>query len=1079
MLPRSSSPPTSSTLRVRLTALAIAAASLVARTTAAQGVADASIAGVTYTWTGDAIAPIRAQIVIVNRATGATLDLRTDADGRFAAEHLSPGGPYRVDARADGRRDTRDGITLILGQRLSLELVLVPDTARLAEVVVRAQSPGLSASHVGASHTVSDSAIQRLPLLSKDFTELLQTAPEVTGTSVSGSNNRMNDIQVDGASDNDYFGLSRGSGTPGGQEGARSLPLEAVQEFQIQTAPFDVRQGSFTGGQINAITKSGTNAFHGSLFAFYQGQGIAGHDTAGHASPDFNVEQYGGSVGGPIIENRLHFFAAGELRHRVTPFSGPIIGSATNVGITADSARRFASILNGYGIAPGSFGAFNTTSDAQNVFAKLSASTGESGSAELSINYAHGITQDSISPARAINGDYRLTSAAFAPEASTWAGHGKWTALFGDWSNELLAGYAVTNEPRSTASDAPAIFVQNVGAAGTRLIAGADPSSQLLTLRQRDAELTDNLTRTFGAHTVTVGAAGELMHFTFGNFANATGQYTFFDLDSLAAGRPSRFMRNLALDPGAATSEFGVHQYSLYAQDAWNATRDLVVTLGVRADRSSFPDAPRQNDALASTFGISTSAFISPVTQLSPRLGVHWSVRDGTALRGGVGVFTGRDPYSWMSFAYSNTGTGALLLNCANAAAPEFVADPAAQPTACAGGAVPTSAASLSYFVHDFKLPQSLKAALGADQQLPWNVVASVDFTFIHGMNALYITDDNLAGPVGTLTGEGGRVMYGTLGASSKKGSVPTVTPNVVSTAFGPILRNDNKGGDRTYIATAQIQKSWSNGTELGVAYTRMNAKDYFSLRDAQSVSNYGFSTVDGSLESRNLAISTYNIPNKITITATRNLPWGFQLSAIYLGRSGTPYTFIVNGDANGDGVGNKVGAFDRQADDAVYVPRSASDITLVRDSAASATVNVLVPARASAYDSLEAYINSQSCLRNNRGRILPRNACTNPWQNILNARVAKTLRLGAGGRDVELIADVFNVLNLLDGSWGLIRETGTLSGAGTEDVALLRLRGTDPSNGRNAYDVTLPGTQVVNVDASRWRMQLGARVAF
>jgi hypothetical protein len=1067
-------------MHIRLAQFAIVAAPLFACSAAAQGVADAAIAGVTYTWTGDTIAPTRAQIVIANRATGATLAIRTDANGRFSAEHLSPGGPYRVDARAEGLRDTRDGITLSLGQRLALRLVMVPDTARLAAVVVKAQSSTLSSSRMGASHTVSDSAIRRLPLLSRDFTELLQTAPEVTGTSVSGANNRMNDIQVDGASNNDYFGLSRGTGTPGGQEGARSLPLEAVQEFQIQTAPFDVRQGSFTGGQINAITKSGTNDFHGSLFGFYQGQGIAGHDTAGNASPDFNVEQYGGSVGGPIIANRLHFFAAAELRHRVTPFAGPTIGSSTNVGITADSAQRFATILNGYGIAPGSFGAFNTTSDAQNVFAKLSAVTGTTGRAELSVNYAHGITEDSISPARAINGDYRLTSAAFAPRAQTWAGHGKWTTLFGEWSNELLAGYAVTDEPRSAASDAPAIFVQNVGAAGARLIAGADPSSQLLTLRQRDAELTDNVTGTFGDHTVTVGGAAELMHFTFGNFSNAIGQYVFFDLDSLAAGRPSRFMRNLALDPGAATSDFAVRQFSLYAQDAWTATRDLVITLGLRADRSSFPDAPRRNDALAaSSFGINTSAFISPVAQLSPRLGFHWSVREGLAIRGGVGVFTGRDPYSWMSFAYSNTGTGAVLLNCANEAAPQFVADPGAQPTSCAGGGAPASAASLSYFVNDFKLPQSLKAALGADQQLPWSMVGSVDFTYIHGMNALYITDDNLAGPVGRLAGEGARVMYGAVGATSKKGSVPAVTPNVVSAAFGPILRNDNRSGDRTYIATAQIQKSWSNGTELGVAYTHMSAKDYFSLRDAQSVSNYGFSTVDGSLASRNLAISTYDIPNKITITATKDLPWGFQLSAIYLGRSGTPYTYIVNGDANGDGVGNKVGAFDRQADDAIYVPKSTSDITLVRDSAASATVNVLVPARASAYDSLEAYINGQPCLRDNRGRILPRNACTNPWQNILNARVAKALRIGPGGRDVELIADVFNVLNLVHGSWGLIRETGTLSGAGTEDVPLLRLRGTDLANGRNAYDVTLPGTQVVNVDASRWRMQLGAGVSF
>ena len=1050
----------------------------------AQGVTDAAIQGrarmASVAREPSDSAGVPAEITVLNRSTGARQQVRADGAGRFAFEHLTPGGPYRIEAHFDVLSAVQDNIMLSLGQRLSVVLVLAAsDTAKLAPVVVRASSPVLAPSHMGPSHTVSETAIRTLPLLTRDFTELLQTAPEVTGTSVAGQNTRMNDIQVDGASNNDYFGLSRGTGTPGGQEGARSLPLEAVQEFQIQTAPFDVRRGSFTGGQINAITKSGTNELHGTLFGFYQGQGLAGNDTAGNGSPDFNVEQFGGSVGGPIIRDRLHFFVAGELRHRVTPFSGPIIGSTTNVGITADSAQRFASILNGYGIAPGSFGAFNTTSNAQNVFAKLSAATGRSGTAELSINYAHGITDDSISPARAINGDYRLTSAAFAPEARTWAGHGKWSMLVGGWSNELLAGYAVTNEPRSAASDAPAIFVQNVGAAGTRLIAGADPSSQLLTLRQRDAELTDNVTRAFGAHTVTVGAAAELMHFTFGNFSNVIGQYTFFDLDSLEAGRPLRFMRNLALDPGAARSDFGVHQFSLYAQDAWNVAPGVLVTLGLRADRSSFPDVPRQNDALAtSSFGINTSDFISPVTQLSPRLGFHWDVRDGTAVRGGVGVFTGRDPYSWMSFAYSNTGTGALLLNCSGTGVPNFVADPNAQPSSCTTGSQP-SAASLSYFVDDFRLPQSLKVVLGGDQRLPWGVVGSVDLTYIRGMNALYITDDNLAGPVGTLSGEGGRVMYGTVAGTSKKGSAPTVTPNIVSAAFGPILRNDNRSGDRTYIGTVQLQKSWSNGTELGAAYTHMNAKDYFSLRDAQSVSNYGFSAVDGSLEDRNLAISTYDIPNKVTITATKSLPLGFRLSLIYLGRSGTPFTYIVNGDANADGVGNKVGAFDRQADDAVYVPRSLTDITLVRDSAASPTTNVLLPATASAYDSLEAYIDSQSCLRENRGRILPRNACRNPWQSILNARVAKSLRIGPGGRDVELIADVFNVLNLLNGDWGLIRETGTLAGAGTENVALLRLRGTDPANGRNAYDVTLPGTQVVNVDASRWRMQLGARLAF
>jgi hypothetical protein len=390
---------------LRTSLVVIAASLLLCPPAFAQGVTDAAIAGIAHTADSSAAPPLPAQVTILNRATGARLVLRTDAHGRFAAEHLAPGGPYRIEARAPGLIAVRDGITLALGERYRVSLLLAADTARLAEVRVVAESPLLARSRTGPSHTVSDSAIRRLPLLSRDFTELLQTAPGVSGTSVAGSNNRMNDIQVDGASNNDFFGLSRGSGTPGGQEGARSIPLEAVREFQILVAPFDVRQGGFTGGQINAITRSGTNDVRGTLFGLYQGNRLVGSDTAGNEVPSFDVEQYGGSIGGPVIRDHLHYFAAAELRHRVTPFSGATIAPGASVGISADSAERFSSILRGYGTDPGSFGAFNTTSDAQNVFAKLSAATGATGTAELSVNFAHGITQDSIAPARAVKGD--------------------------------------------------------------------------------------------------------------------------------------------------------------------------------------------------------------------------------------------------------------------------------------------------------------------------------------------------------------------------------------------------------------------------------------------------------------------------------------------------------------------------------------------------------------------------------------------------------------------------------------------------------------------------------------------------
>ena len=1045
---------------------------------AAQGIAAAAVDGTVTDSTGAAVA--RAAVTLRQLATGWSVMLTTNAAGRFNVENVPPGGPYRMTVRAAGFAPaTRDDVRLVLGQRYRITLVLERTATTLAPVEVVAANPLLSAARTGASHTVTDSAIQRLPLLDRDFTDLLQTAPNVVGTSVAGTNNRMNNILVDGATDNDFFGLSRGSGTPGGQEGARSLPLNAVQEFQILTAPYDVRQGGFTGAQINAITRSGTNTFHGSALLYFQNQALAGAGPGGVGAADFDVYQYGATLGGPIIRDRLQFFIAAELRSRSTPAAGALIAPGTSSGIPVDSANRFASLLEGYGIDPGSFGPYSTRNRATNVFAKLSAPTGAHGLLEWSLSYAHGITEDSIAPARAAGGDYRFTSAGFAPAATTWSTRARWTSLpGGGYSNELLAGYSTTDEPRSANSDAPGIFVSGVGAAGARLIAGGDPSSQALTLTQRAVEVTDNLTRTIGAHDLTVGVQAQALHFDFTTFPSAVGQYMFANLDSLAIGRPSTFIRNLPLRPGAPTADFRVNRLALYAQDRWSATPRVAITAGVRTDITSFPDTPVENaDLAASPLGVNTSRFIGTNVLWSPRVGINWSVRDGTSLRGGAGLFAGSDPYSWLAFAYSNTGADTRLITCRGAAAPDFVADPAMQPAACTSG-TPTSSTPVSYFTPDFRMPQVMKLSLGADQRLPWGMVASLDGGFAYGLHSLYITDVNLGAPTGTLSGEGGRVMYGTIGSTSAAKALPAVAPGVVDPDFAPVLRNGNHSGDRSYSITAQVEKRFAAGVELNAAYTYTDARDFLSLRDAQSVSNYGFAPLSGTLDDRTLTVSTYDVPHKITVSGTANLPYGFSFSMIYIGRSGDPYSYVINGDANADGVGNRAGTFDRQLNDMVYVPSGAGDISLVRDVPAAGGGSMLGQATSAAYDSLDAFIASDPCLRSHRGSLLPRNACRNPWQNQFSARLARRIAL-SGGQSVELSLDAINVLHLLNGSWGNVYETGTLAGAGTENVPLLRLRGQDVANSRNSYELTLPQRNVVNPILSRWQLQLGAKWGF
>ena len=1047
-----------------------------------QGTSGAAVEGTARSADSAGLAVV-ASVVVTNAATGQRFRLATDADGRFALENVPPGGPYTIEVRAPGYAPARaEGIVLALGQRYRVVVPLTPAAVQLGEVTVRATAdPILHAGRTGPAHIVSDSAVRRLPLLTRDFVSLLQTAPEVSGTSVAGVNNRYNSILIDGGADNDFFGLSRGTGAPGGQVAVRSLPLDAVQEFDVIVAPFDVRQGNFQGGQINAVTRSGGNTVHGSVFGFYQNQALVGHDTTGAAVSKFATYQYGASLSGPIVRDRVHFFVSGELNHRAAPFSGPTIAPGSAVGISLDSVTRFVTLLRGYGLDPGSFGAYTTRDFGGNLFAKLSASTGGAGLLETSLNYAHGEIADTLAPPRTVGGDYRLTSAGFAPTSNQWSTRVRWTTVAGGRvSNELIGAYLHVEEPRTPAVIAPAVFVSNVGDpgfAGARLIAGSDPGSQRLALTQRSFELTDNATVGFGAHLVTVGAHAEFLQFDFASFATSIGQYQFLNLDSLAAGRPFRFTRNIALRPGGPVANFGANEYALYAQDQWRVTDRLVLTGGLRLDLPTFPDHPVTNDSLVSSpFAINTANFVQTTVLWSPRVGFNWTPRDGTELRGGAGLFSGRVPYTWLSFAFSNTGNDAALITCNGAAAPSFVPDPANQPSACVG-TTPKPLSAITYFDRNFQLPQTVKLALGADQRLPWGVVGSIDGLYQIGLHELYIVDDNLKGPIGALPGEGGRIMYGTIAASSSNGALPTVTPSKVSPGFGPILRNTSRNGDRSFTLTVQGQKRFSNGVEFATSYSYTYAQDRLSLRDAQTVSNYGFVPLEGTLADRTLGTSVFATPHKVTVSGTANLPYGLAVSLVYVGQSGLPYTYVVNGDANGDGVGNLVAPFDRQQSDPVYVPRGPADISLVRDSTTSGSNTVLVadPAAAGA---LQRFISQQDCLNTARGEILPRNRCRNPWQNLLNARVAKDIGL-TGAHTVSLTLDVFNVLRLLSSNWGLVRQTGTFAGAGTENVPLLKLRGQDAVLGRNLYQLTLPARDAINVDASRWRLQFGVRYGF
>ncbi len=1035
---------------------------------AAQGVTSAAVQGrITSETRGNVQGAI---VLLTNTANGARQQTSTNGAGRYNLENVTPGGPFTIEVRAIGFQPAaKNGILLSLGQRYNQDFELKQQIVTLEELtVVAATNPLINAGRTGPAQTVTATAIQRLPLLGRNFTGLLATSPQVTsGTSVGGQNNRFNTILIDGGVNNDVFGLS-GSGTPGGTAGAKPISVEALQEFQILVAPFDVRQGGFTGGLVNGITKSGGNRFHGSLFGYIQRPELVGRDTAGIKFSNFDIKQYGGTFGGPIIRDKLLFFGSADLQSSTTPFVG-LSSDDPTTGISTATALRVQNILKTkYNLDPGGTDAPSKLGRPdKNLFGKLTWNIGSTSGLELSYNYTKASVENFNRSARtdATRDGWQLSNSGFRLKNNTNSFRSKFTTLLGRANLELLLGYQTVRDARAANLQAPLIMVQG-DLPGNYIGAGGERFSHGNSLDQNVGEATANLTFNVGSrHQITLGTHNEFFKFVnlFAN--NKNGTWTFGSADSLDAGLARRYEVLLPLREGGFISNFKVKQFGGYVQDAWRPNDLLTLTVGLRYDVPS-SDKPFQNPlpALNDTLGVNTGQFPSGNGLLSPRLGFNWDPwgNGNTIIRGGVGLFSGRPPYVWMSNAFTNTGLEQVTLLCDatvpggnGKTPPPFTTDITSIPTACAAGGPPAPPiANVNYFDKNFKFQQALKYSLGIDKRLGWGTVVTLDFLHTENRNQMYQFDDNVR--LGAVNGEG-RQLYATLNPAGN-----ALVRLRKTTGVGTVIHHVNKSADRSTLFTAQLQKSFSSGLSLNAAYTYSNSKDLMSLSSSIASSNLRFTALDGTLENRNLRTSGFDVPHKIVLSGSANLPFGLQASVIFTARSGQPYAYTYNADANGDG---------NSGNDLLYVPRDANDITLSN------------PAD---WDRLNSFIVSEPCLRDQRGRIMERNSCRNPWIKFVDLRLGKVVPTLSGQR-FEVTADIFNFLNLIKKNWGVNRET-----SGFEESNFLTLatgaggsydnRGTaSQSDDRGKYVVpaVLPSLRKALVNSSRWRIQLGGKYTF
>lgn len=1041
--------------------------------TRAQGVTTSAVGGRITTQQGAGVADAR--VTVTNTATGAVSTVGTRSDGRYFIPGLQP-GTYRVQVTALGYgTQTREQVSLALGQTATYDFQVASEAVALEGITVVAENENavISRGRTGASAVVSDSTLRRAPTITRDLQDFTRLVPQLAVTnsttgavSGGGRNNRFNQLQIDGTASNDLFGLSA-SGSPSGQAGAKAITLEAIQELQVVLAPFDVRQNGFTGASVNAVTRSGTNSFQGSIAGFNRNENLVGSFPSAPPLEEFDNTEIAGSFGGPILRDRAFFFLAGEGTTRTNPVNY-VAGNDPATGITAAQAEEVRAYLQSLGYDPGGVDPRDIERESLNLFGRLDFNLGTNNRLTLRHNYIDGAREDFSRSANS----FSLGNAGYTQNSTTNSSVLQLNSAFGNGLfNELRLGY---NRVRDHRSFDGGIFPRVVVNYGSRSVTGGTENFSGQNVLDQDAfEITNDLTIPFGAHTFTVGTNNEFSRFSNLFVRNPFGIYTFSNFAALQAGTPNRYEYSYLCRPGLPNcagqgeerAEFGVNRFSLYVQDRWDVRDNLQVTLGVRGDLASLPESPAENPAVLSLYGRSTGEVPGSTFLFNPRFGFNWDVRGDqvTQVRGGVGLFSGRTPYVWISNAYGNNGLDYVRFTCTNAQAPAFVADPANQPTGCAGttNATPNE---INLIADDFKSPQVARYSLGIDRQLPFGLIGTLEGLYTQTIHdVLYQNLRVEIDPQGRTVE--GRPRYQTRPSSATPG-------------LGDVIDITNTDEGYAYNLTAQVQRPFRNGWDFSLAYTFSRAEDVNPLTSSQAISNWRFNLTQDNPNNPGLGRSDFDIPHRIVASTSYRVPLfrraSTDLSLVYVGQSGLPYSFRYNDDVNFDGsFGN----------DLLYIPASAADVRFEPFRAAGTNGandrgQLITPQQS--WENLDAFINGVECLRENRGQVLDRNACRTPWSNRFDFRLAQNIA-PFGRQNAQVTLDILNVGNLLNEDWG---RSQFVSNQAISLLPLATAQGVSnapDAAGHRVYQAFSPRTDVFttsNLD-SRYQIQLGLRYTF
>ena len=1023
-------------------------------------VTTSSLKGVVYDEMNEAL--MGANVVVVHSPTGTTYGAVTNSEGRFNLVNLRVGGPYSVTVSYVGYQEQSfSDIFLTLGKSESLTITLASGS-ELDEVVIQATSQRgvFGSGRTGAETNIGRRELTTLPTITRSAADFTRLEPTSSNGSFGGRNDQFNNFSLDGAIFNNPFGLD--AATPGGQTDAQPVSIDAIDQIQVSTAPYDVTQSGFTGASVNAVTKSGSNEFKGTVYGFYRNQDFTGSKINGESIfvPKLTQSQTGFSIGGPLLQNKLFFFANFEKDQRddlgQTWLPNRGTGAINESRVDEADLMLVQSTMLGLGYDPGSYEGFIHQSESTKGILKLDWNINDKNQMSFIYNWldaskekpAHptalGFRGPSASVLQFENSGYQMNNQLNSVQMELNS------SISDGLSNKFQMGYTKFEDFRNPMSTpAPAISIQD-GAGSNYIIVGHEPFSIHNVLDQTVFQMSNNLTYVKSNHTYSAGFSYEKFEFdnsfnlgTYG-YANDNGYVGAFGAfasvaDFVAAannGLLSAALTNAQAVYDAdswALAETNVGQFALYLQDEWEVNDDFKLTYGLRLDKPMyfdsadkaqevidgttdyFPDIPYVNPNTGQVELLSNTKMPSKAWLVSPRVGFNYDVRgdETLQLRGGSGLFAGRFPFVWLGNQIGN---------------PNFWFQQVVDP--------------------DYKFPQVWRTNIGTDHKLDNGVILTADISYTKDINGAHVQNWGLTTPSGNLVGVDNRPIY-------------TANDHVIgaygSQANAYVFTNSNKG--RIWNLALKAQKTFDNGLYASLGYSYLDSKDVNSIEAEITGDAFVFNPVLGDANYDQLSFSKYGDTHRVVGVASKNWnygaedKWGTTITTFFEYARGNRFSYTYGGDINGDGSG---------LNDLLYIPTS-QEIGQMNFSGAG---------QAQAF---EAYIAQDDYLSSRRGQYAERYGALAPWRGRWDVKLLQDYRIKMANDKVNTIQfsiDILNFGNLISSKWGLVQQPNAVQPIGVSVDSNNVPTYTFSSNLKDTfgYDSSL---------MSRWQMQFGLRYSF